>query len=135
MHEPSLAQQILICCDKILFSHTQRGYQFLFLDYFIIFRVFFVILRSLIFTKIIYYYYFIIFLFMKIIFIFSCSGMFREVPECSGMFRDVPCFWFYRSPAPGDTVLLYLLNQGSVDVSCLSLFPTIFKISREHILN
>ena len=60
--------------------------------------------------------------------------MFREVPECSGMFRDVPCFGFYRSPAPGDTVLLYLLNQGSVDESCLSLFPTIFKISREHIL-
>ena len=45
LHEPSLAQQILICCDKILFSHTQRGYQFLFLDYFIIFRFSFVILR------------------------------------------------------------------------------------------
>ena len=28
--------------------------------------------------------------FMKIIFIFSCSGMFRNVPECSGMFRHVP---------------------------------------------
>ena len=27
---------------------------------------------------------------MKIIFIFSCSGMFRDVPECSGMFRNVP---------------------------------------------
>ena len=27
---------------------------------------------------------------MKIIFIFSCSGMFRDVPECSGMFRHVP---------------------------------------------
>ena len=24
---------------------------------------------------------------MKIIFIFSCSGIFRDVPECSGMFR------------------------------------------------
>ena len=37
----------------------------------------------------------------------------------------------------GDTVLLYLhtTNQDSVDVSCLSLFPTIFKISGEHILN
>ena len=23
-------------------------------------------------------------------FIFSCSGMFRNVPECSGMFRHVP---------------------------------------------
>ena len=28
---------------------------------------------------------------MKIIFIFSCSGMFRDVPECSGMFH-VPGF-------------------------------------------
>ena len=27
------------------------------------------------------------FFFMKIIFIFSCSGIFRDVPECSGMFR------------------------------------------------
>ena len=27
------------------------------------------------------------FLFMKIIFIFSCSGMFRDVLECSGMFH------------------------------------------------
>ena len=28
---------------------------------------------------------------MKIIFIFSCSGMFRDVPACSGMFH-VPRF-------------------------------------------
>ena len=28
---------------------------------------------------------------MKIIFVFSCSGMFRNVPACSGMFR-VPGF-------------------------------------------
>ena len=28
---------------------------------------------------------------MKIIFIFSCSGMFRNVPACSGMFH-VPGF-------------------------------------------
>ena len=35
---------------------------------------------------------------MKIIFIFSCSGMFRDVPECSGMFLHVPCSWFYRRP-------------------------------------
>ena len=37
-----------------------------------------------------------------------------------------------------NTVLISMqriTNQGSVDVSCLSLFPTIFKISREHILN
>ena len=31
------------------------------------------------------------FFFMKIILIFSCSGMFRDVPECSGMFH-VPGF-------------------------------------------
>ena len=37
-----------------------------------------------------------------------------------------------------NTVLIFIqriTNQGSVDVSCLSLFPTIFKISLEHILN
>ena len=87
MNPPSLAQQILIFCDKILFSHTQRGYQFLVLDYFIIFRFFcccyFTLL--LIFTKnillfLFYYYYFF------------------HVPECSGMFRNVPYSWFYRRP-------------------------------------
>ena len=41
---------------------------------------------------------FFLFLFMKIIFIFSCSGMFQDVPECSGMFRNVPCSGFYRRP-------------------------------------
>ena len=29
---------------------------------------------------------------MKIIFICSCSGIFRDVQECSGMFRNVPAF-------------------------------------------
>ena len=38
------------------------------------------------------------FFFMKITFIFSCSGLFRDVPACSGMFRNVPCSWFYRRP-------------------------------------
>ena len=68
-----------IHCDKILFSHTQRGYQFLFLDYFIIFLFFFCYFTfSLIFTKIILLLLFYrIFFFMKIIFIFSCSGMFH----------------------------------------------------------
>ena len=33
---------------------------------------------------------------MRIIFSFSCSGMFRDVPECSGMFR-VPGFIDGRS--------------------------------------
>ena len=44
MNPHSLAQQILICCDKILFSHTHRGYQFLSLDYFSIFRFFLLLL-------------------------------------------------------------------------------------------
>ena len=83
------------CCDKILFSHTQRGYQFLFLDYFILFRFFFFCYSTflLIFTKImlLLLYIYIFFFFVKIIFTFSCSGMFRNVPECSGMFR-VPGF-------------------------------------------
>ena len=35
--------------------------------------------------------FYYIFFFVKIIFIFSCSGMFRNVPACSGMFR-VPGF-------------------------------------------
>ena len=94
MNPPSLAQQILIFCDKILFSHTQRGYQFLVLDYFIIFRFFcccyFTLL--LIFTKnilLLLFYY--IFFFHENYFIFSCSGMFRNVPACSGMFH-VPDF-------------------------------------------
>ena len=36
-------------------------------------------------------FYLINFFFMTITFIFSCSGMFRDVPGCSGMFR-VPGF-------------------------------------------
>ena len=56
----------------------------------------------LIFIKIILLLLFYLFIFMKIIVIFSCSGMFRDVPECSGMFgifRNVPCSWFYRRPS------------------------------------
>ena len=56
--------------------------------FFVSFFCYFTLL--LIFTKIIilslYHYNF----FMKIIFIFSCSAMFRDVQECSGMFRHVP---------------------------------------------
>ena len=76
MNPRSLAQQILICCDKILFSHTQRGYQFLFLDYFIIFRF----LLLLLFYVIINFYkkYFIIIFFSWKLFLFF------HVPECSG---------------------------------------------------
>ena len=54
-----------------------------FVSFFIYFR-FKVILLLLLF-------YFFLWIF------FSCSGMFRDVPEYSGMFR-VPCSWFYRRP-------------------------------------
>ena len=66
-----------------MFSHTQRGYQFLFLAYFIIVLFFCYFTSLLIFIKII---LLLLFFFMKIIFIFSCSGMFRNVP-CSGFYR------------------------------------------------
>ena len=35
---------------------------------------------------------------MKITFIFSCFGMFRDAPACSGMFRNVLCSRFYQLP-------------------------------------
>ena len=63
---------------------------FFFIFFFRFFFCYFTLL--IIFTKIIillvYYHYFF---FMKIIFIFSFSGIFRDVPGCSGMFR-VPGF-------------------------------------------
>ena len=79
LHGPSLAQKVI--CDKILVSHT------LFL-YFSFFFVCFCFCFSLLFYFIINVYknYFINFFFMKIISIFSCSGMFRNVP-CSGFYR------------------------------------------------
>ena len=86
---PSPSPLSSLVCYKILFSHAQRSYEFLCL-YFFIFRFFFCYFTLLIFTKIIilslYHYNF----FMKIIFIFSWSAMFRDVQECSGMFRHVP---------------------------------------------
>ena len=55
--------------------------------------LFYVILLLLIFTKTILLlsFYLINIFFMKITFIFSCSGVFRNVPACSGMFH-VPGF-------------------------------------------
>ena len=88
LHGPSLAQQIN--CDKILFSHTRRWYKFLFLNYFFIFLFFsfFVILCYFVIISFYKNYFtiiilFLFFFFMKIIFIFSCSGIFRDVPVCS----------------------------------------------------
>ena len=90
MHEPSLAQQSLIGCDKILFSHTQRGYQFLFLNYFIIFRFFFLFFVCL-FLLLLFYYIFFHENYFYFFHVPVCSGMFRNVPACSGMFH-VPDF-------------------------------------------
>ena len=88
LHEPSLAQQILICCDKkIVFSYSERipvSFSWLF-HYFSFFFCYFTLL--IIFTKIILlllFYY--IFFSWKFFYFF----MFRDVPGCSGMFRHVP---------------------------------------------
>ena len=63
-------------CDKILFSHTQRWYEFLFLYFFLFLFILFIYFREN-----------------------NCYFfMFRDVPECSGMFRNVPCSGFYRRP-------------------------------------
>ena len=70
----TLAPQII--CDKILFSHTRRWYEFLFLYFFLFLFILFIYFREN------YCYFF----------------MFRDVPERSGMFRNVPCSGFYRRP-------------------------------------
>ena len=58
---------------------------------------------------------------MKIIFIFSCSGMFRDVPECSGMFRNVPECSMFRvlSTALKITINLgrtKMINKGVIEL-------------------
>ena len=52
---------------------------------------------------------------MKIIFIFSCFGMFRDVPECSGMFRNVPeCSLFLVLSTPkSEKVVLFFRTEYS----------------------
>ena len=55
---------------------------FLFFFIFLLYVMLF-ILFVLIFTKIISLLFYLFIFFMKITFIFSCSGMFRNVPECS----------------------------------------------------
>ena len=64
------------------------GDEFLFLNHFFIFRLFF------------FFRYFMLFCYYCIAFIFSCSGMFRNVPEWS-MFRNVPCSMFLILSTPG----------------------------------
>ena len=91
LHEPSLDQQILIVCDKILLSHTQRGYQFLFLDYFIIFNFFLLFYVIINFHK----NYFIIIIILLYFFSWKLF-LFLHVPGCSEMFRDVPACSVFR---------------------------------------
>ena len=86
--------------QNIVFSYSERipvSFSWLF-HYFSFFFCYFTLL--LIFTKIILLslFYYIYISFHKDYFYFSCSGMFRDVPECSGMFLDVPCSGFYRRP-------------------------------------
>ena len=50
---------------------------------------------------------------MKIIFIFSCYGMFRDVPECSRMFQNVPaCSGMFRVPGFIDGLKTRREDQG-----------------------
>ena len=66
-------------CFLILREDT--SFFFLIISLFFVFFCYFTLL--LIFTKIILFLLFYYIFFMKIIFIFACSGMFRDVPECS----------------------------------------------------
>ena len=76
---------------------------FFFISFFFGFLLFYVIISFYKnnFIIIIFYFLFYFIFFMKIIFIFSCSGIFCDVPECFGMFRNVPCSGFYRRPFYG----------------------------------
>ena len=82
------------------------GDELLFLNHFFIFRFLFVIFCYFFIVNFYKNYVIIIilfnqFFFMKITFIFSCSGMFRDVPACSGMFRNVAkCSMFLLLSTP-----------------------------------
>ena len=95
------------------------GDEFLFLNHFFIFRFFLVILCYFVIINfyknyvIIIIFFLINFFFMKIIFIFSCSGMFRHVPECSGMFH-VPGFI--------DALVILRMLRNNADVRRCSYF-------------
>ena len=82
--------------QNTVYSYSEMSFFFLivssfFAFFFVFFLLFYVILLLFIFTKTMSLLSLINFFFMKITFIFSCSGMFRDVPECSGMFH-VPGF-------------------------------------------
>ena len=97
LHGPSLAQQII--CDKILFSHTRRWYEFLFL-YFLIFPFLSFFLLSYVIVN----FYKNDFIIIIYFILFSRKLLlFFHVPGCFGMFRNVPCSGFYRRPAAKET--------------------------------
>ena len=97
LHGPLLAQQII--CDKNCFLMLFLYFRFSF-SYFTLLLIFkkFIILS-------LYHYNFL----MNIIFIFSCSAMFRDVPECSGMFR-VPGFIDAQTEQPPPIIINSHLN-------------------------
>ena len=117
--------------QNIVFSYSERipvSFSWLFhsFSFFFCYTTF-----LLFFTKIMLLLLFIYYLlfFVKIIFIFSCSGMFRNVPECSGMFRHVPECSVFRvlSTAESSSLILfhpcphlYLLCRLNVPSSVLS---------------
>ena len=69
------------------------------------------------------------FFLMKIVFIFSCSGMFRDVPECSGMFRNVPCSGFYRRPCK--TAAVFCLKIGFTGREARGRHKPVGRVARE----
>ena len=78
--------------QNIVFSYSERipvSFSWLFHSFSFFFLLFYVLINF--YKNYVVIIIIIIFFFMKIIFIFSCSGMFRNVPACSGMFR-VPGF-------------------------------------------
>ena len=80
--------------QNIVFSYSERipvSFSWLFHSFFLLFYVLINFYKKYVIIIILLYFFFV-----KIIFIFSCSGMFRNVPECSGMFR-VPGFIDGRS--------------------------------------
>ena len=96
-----LRQNIVFSCSEII-----RVSFSLFLYFLFLFLLFYAIIN---FYKN-YYIIVLLYFFMKITFIFSFSGMFRDVPECSRIFRNVPCSGSFLSTP---TIFGFLPVQGS----------------------
>ena len=72
--------------QNIVFSYSEM----IRVSFSLFFAFFFVVTLLLILQKSFIIIFLFIFFFIEIIFIFSCFGMFRDVPEFSGLFRHVP---------------------------------------------